>query len=101
MFSDNLLANLIKDKKEIIEIQNSIEINYLNYFPAKWNYNFSNYLLPIVFLRDLYEKKLSKNDDDEEKSILYNETERAKHGRIPDKKRKLFLKNITFPLNGR
>ena len=35
MFSDNLLANLIKDKKEIIEVQNSIEINYLNYFPAK------------------------------------------------------------------
>ena len=66
-FSDDQLINLIKDRlKEIIELENSIKINDLNYLSAKKNYNFSNYSVPIVFLRDLYifkklhERRLNK-----------------------------------------
>ena len=56
--------------KKIIEIQNSIEINDLNYYSNKNNYIFSNYSLPVVFFRDTYGKKLSINDADEEQSIF-------------------------------
>ena len=86
--------------KKIIEIQNSIEINDLNYYSNKNNYIFSNYSLPVVFFRDTYGKKLSINDADEEQSIFYNEIKREKHGRIRDEK-KFFWENLEFLFYGR
>ena len=93
IFSDNQLTNLIKDSlKETGETQNSIKINGLNSFSKK-NHIFSISQLPVVFLRDIYQKKLSINNGEEEQSIFYNKIKRKKHGRILGEKRK-FLKKF-------
>ena len=48
-----------------------------------------------MFLPDTYEQKLLIIDAGEKGSIFYNKIERAKHGRIPDEKRK-FQKTKDF-----
>ena len=61
------MTNLIKDRlREIIELQNSVAIYDLNYSSKKKNYSLSNNSLPVVFLRDIYEKRLSKNNADKQ-----------------------------------
>ena len=70
-----------------MEIQSPIKINNFSYSSSKKNYNFSNYSLPILFLRNMYERRLSKNGSDEVQSMFYNEIKRAKHGRIPGEKK--------------
>ena len=50
----NSLTHWIKDRlKEITELLDSIEINNLSYLSKKKNDNFSNYSIPVVFLRDI------------------------------------------------
>lgn len=44
--------------RELIELQNSIKINGLNYSSTKKNYKFSNYSLPMVLLRHINERRL-------------------------------------------
>ena len=45
--------------KKIIEIQNSIELNKLDYK----NYNFNKVSLPAIFLRNMYTNTLSIESD--------------------------------------
>lgn len=72
---------------------NQNKINYLNakliHKNKRKNFNFSNYLLPAVFLRDMYERRWSINDADEKQSIFYNEIKRPKYGKRPNEKRNL------------
>ena len=80
------MTNSIKDRlTEIVIIQNSLKIKDLNYSSTKNGYSFK-YSLPTVFLRDIYERRLSINDADEEQSILYNEIKRVKDDKAPDEK---------------
>ena len=73
------MTNLIKDRlKEVIEILNSIKINDLSYFSTKKNYNVSKYSLSMVFLKDIYEKKLSVNDTGGKQGIFYSEIKNKK-----------------------
>lgn len=49
-FQNNQLTNLNKDKLEqIMQIQNSIEINDFNCSSTEMNSNFSSYSLPAIF----------------------------------------------------
>ena len=59
------------------------------HFIKQKNYNFSNYSLPTVFLRNIYERRLLRNGADEEQSMFDNEIKKAKHGRIPGEKKTL------------
>ena len=65
--------------KEIIKQLNPIETNDLNNWSNKKNCNLSNYSLPEVNLKGIYERRLSMNDTHAEESIFY-----TKHGRIND-----------------
>ena len=53
--------------KKIIEIQNSIELNKLDYK----NYNFNKVSLPAIFLRDINTNNLSIDSVDNEESDLF------------------------------
>ena len=68
IFPQNLMNDLICFKlKEILKLQDIIKKDDLNYKskPGKIN-NFSEYSLPIVFLRDIHNRYLSlKGTDDE------------------------------------
>ena len=89
----------VKIDQEIIELQNSININNLKYSSTKYNYKVSNYLLPMVFSKDTYERWLSINTADEKQGLFYNEIKRAIHGRTPQiegKKFFILLKVIYF-----
>ena len=51
------------------------------YLSAKANYNVSNYSLPRVVLKDIYDRRLSINDIYEEQSIFHNELKTTIYGR--------------------
>ena len=55
------MSDLIRDKlKEIVKLQDIIETYNLSYkSKSRKVYNFSEYSLPIVFLRDVHEGHLS------------------------------------------
>ena len=53
------------------------------YSSAKANYNVSNYSLPRVVLKDIYDRRLSINDIYEEQSIFHNEIKTTIYGRNP------------------
>ena len=53
-----------------IELQHYIKVIDLNYAAKKKNYSFDRYLLPKVFLRNAYDRKLE--DADQEQSMLAN-----------------------------
>lgn len=57
--------------KETIQLQEIIESNELDYTSKrKKAYNLSKYALPIVFLREVYERKLTLQEFDSEQSKL-------------------------------
>ena len=61
---------MIRDKlKEIVNLQAIIKMDELHYKskPRKV-YNFSEYSLPIVFLRDIHKEYLSLEDADDDQS---------------------------------
>ena len=63
MNKNKLEVYLIKDTlTEIMELQNSIQINDL--FFNENNYNFSNFSLPTIFSRDIYKRRLLTNYTD-------------------------------------
>ena len=70
--------------KEIIKLLKPIETNDLNNWSNKKNCNLSNYSLPKVNLKGIYEGRISMNDTHGKESIFYNNIKRAKHGRIND-----------------
>ena len=53
------------------------------YSSAKANYNVSNYSLPRVVLKDIYDRRLSINDIYEEQSIFHSEIKTTIYGRNP------------------
>ena len=55
-------------------------------------YNFSEYSLPIVFLRDIHEGYLSSKDADDEQSKFANKLNNIDKG-IKSVEKKLFLNN--------
>ena len=67
------MNNLIIGKlKEIKELQNVIKLNELHYITKNGkHYDFSGFLLPIIFLRDIHEGFLSKEFVDKEQSKLF------------------------------
>ena len=49
MSTKNQINGLIRDRvKEIIKLQNSIELNELSNEPKSWKHNFSKVSLPII-----------------------------------------------------
>ena len=70
IFSQNLMNDLIRVKlKEVINLQDIIRTDELNYKSKRRKvYNFTEYFLLIVFLRDLNEGYLSLKDADDEQS---------------------------------
>ena len=57
--------------KETIQLQERIESNELDYTSKrKKAYNLSKYALAIVFLREVYERKLTLQEFDSEQSKL-------------------------------
>ena len=67
------MNDLICDKlKEIVNLQNIIRTDNLRYkSKSRKVYNFSEYSLPIVFLRDIHEGHLSlKYGDDEQSNFV-------------------------------
>ena len=74
--------------------------NNLKYSSTKKNWNFGNYSLPIVYLKDIYQRRLSIYGADKEQGMFYNDTKRANHGRVPNEKGN-FWKNLGFLSNER
>ena len=67
-FPQNVLNDLISNKlKEIIEVQNSIELDKINYK----NYIFNKVSLSSIFLRDIYPNNLSVENSDDEQNDLF------------------------------
>ena len=67
IFPQNVLNDLISNKlKKIIELQSSIELDKLDYK----NYDFNKVPLPSIFLRDIYTKNVSIENDDNEQNDL-------------------------------
>ena len=64
------MNDLIRAKlKEIFELQDIIKKDYLNYkLKRRKTYNFSKYLLPIAFLRDINKEHLSIEIADNKKN---------------------------------
>ena len=49
------MNHLIRDReKEIIKLQDSIELNKLSHEPKSGKHNFSKISLPIIFIIDIY-----------------------------------------------
>ena len=68
IFPKNLLNDLIHDElKNIIDLQDSIELDKLDYK----NYDFNKISLLVRFLRDIYTKKLSIEHADNKQSDLF------------------------------
>ena len=68
VFPQNVLNELISNKlKKIIELQNSIELDKLNYK----KYDFNKVPLSSIFLRDIYTNNLSIEIADNKHSDLY------------------------------
>ena len=69
IFPKDVINDLIINKlKKIIELQNNIELDKLNYK----NYNFNKLSLPTIFLRDIHTKDLTmKKNADIEQSNLF------------------------------
>ena len=82
--------------KKIIELQNSIESDKLNYK----NYDFNKVLLPALFLRDTYTKNLLIENADDEQSDLFRLLNSKKKGRKSSEKI-FFLKNVEILLKAR
>ena len=62
---------MIHDKqREIIHLQNALKINELDYLTKREDCNFNGYSIPIAFLIDKYEGKLSQEDADLERIRL-------------------------------
>ena len=96
-FPQNVLNNLISNKlKKIIELQNSIELDKLNYK----KYDFEKVSLPSKFLRDIYTKNLSIEDADNQQSDLYKRLNNLNKGRKSSQKVS-FLKNVKNLLKAR
>ena len=70
MFLQNLMTDLIRAKlKEIVNLKDIIKTDKLNYkSKRKKVYNFSEFSLPIAFLRDMHEGYLSLEDPDDKQS---------------------------------
>ena len=64
------MSDLIHEKlKKIVNLQDIIKTDELHYkSKRKKVYNFSEYSLPITFLRDIHEGYLSLEDGDEERN---------------------------------
>ena len=62
---------------KLVELQNNIELDKLNYK----NYNFNKVSLPAIFLRDIHAKDLSMENADIEQSNLYRALKNLKKGR--------------------
>ena len=76
--------------KEIVEIQSSIELRYLDDSTNGNNYNFNTSSLPTLLLKNLYDGNLTPQDADMKQSIFATELENKKTGRIPDRNKKFF-----------
>ena len=102
MFPKSHLNNLIIDKfNEIMELQNTTTLGNLEYAAKRGKYyHFSKHLLPIVFLRDIHQRKLSLENVDEEQNQLVNDLEDRSKCKIPVEKRS-FLKNAALFLTER
>ena len=75
IFPQNLMNGLIRAKlKEIAELKDIFKKDDLNYKSKLGKtYNFSKYLLPIVFLRDIHEGHLSIEKAHNKQSNFTNE----------------------------
>ena len=82
--------------KNFIELQNSIELDKLNYK----NYDFNNASLPSIFLRNIYTNNLSVEDADNEQSDLYEMFNNLNKGR-KSSEIVSFLKNVKILLKAR
>ena len=74
IFPQNQINDLIIDRlKEIIQLENSIKPNKLDYKPKIGKHNLSKISLPIICLRNICKEVLSIKDTDEEQSKLLKE----------------------------
>ena len=82
--------------KKIIELQNSIELDKLNYK----SYGLNKVSLPSIFLRDIYTNDLSIENADNEQRGLFKKFSNLNKGRKSYKKTS-FLKNVKTLLKAR
>lgn len=61
-------------------------IQIISIFNKKNNYGFNQHSTPIVFLKNIYNRKLSLREADQEQHEFTNELKNSKKGRIPYKK---------------
>ena len=89
------MNDLIRAKlKEFVELQDIIKKDDLNYkSKCRETYNFSKYLLPIVFLRDIYEGHLSIEKAGNNQSNFANELRNFDKG-IKTLENKSFLNKL-------
>ena len=97
LMNDLICANL----KEIVESQDIIKKNVLNYKSKqeKTN-NFSKYSLPIVFLRNIHERHLSIEKADDKQSNFTNELKNFDIG-MKGLEIKSFLNNLGLLFSAR
>ena len=82
------MKDLICDRlKEIDKLQNSIELNKLDYQTKSGKrYNFSKISFSIIFLRDIYTNVLSIQNAENEPSNLFKELSNISKGEKPIEK---------------
>ena len=109
IFPKNQLVKLIIVKFiKIKQLQNNIRLDDLTQKATKRGryYNFSKYLFPIAFTRDIHKRNLPLQDVDEEQSQLIHELKDMGKARISAQKRLLSarekvlnnFKNKMFPI---
>ena len=96
IFQQNVLNDLISNKLKIIELQDSIELDKLNYK----NYDFNNVSLPSVLLRDIYTNDLLIENADNEQDDLYKRFYNLNKGRKLSEKSSC-LKNVKILLKAK
>ena len=57
--------------KEVAKIRNSIDLDNLNYVTKKRNYDFNQYSIPIVSLKNMYKRKLLPREPDQKEQYQF------------------------------
>lgn len=66
------MTNLTKNSPKSYRNPELYQNKYLNYPSTRKNCDSSNYLLQLVYLRDIYERSMSLDNADKEQRTFYN-----------------------------
>ena len=66
------MTNLTKNSPKSYRNSELYQSKYLNYPSTRKNCDFSNYLLQLVYLTDIYERSMSLDNADKEQKTFYN-----------------------------